>query len=379
MAARAQKAREPDPPTQLRELEGALERGGLQRGYVLRGDERYFRDRALEAIKERAAKDGLELRMHDGEDPDFALGRLLDDLGGGGLFAARELVVARNVEKELQKVEGEASALARGIEAFLGSDAGTVVVSAPALRADHAVVKAVTAAGGTVLTSRKLWDSPPPWSNGDPRRAELVLWLEGRARALGLRLSSDQALYVAAATGNDLFALEDQLLKVRDAPAGSALKNLVTWEALTTPWSVADALLAGDLARGVGGVEALFAAGFEERDGRRLVEAAGLAQILIGSLQSGVRKALAVAEGVAAGAAPEEAARAAGIAGAPVTVQRELARAAARSAAEWRGLLEDLADLERRSKSTAGVEADDFTLLAVRWRDRATRAPRRAR
>jgi hypothetical protein len=54
MAARKTKAREPDPRAQLAELLAALERGGLARGYVLRGDERYFRDRALEAIKARA-------------------------------------------------------------------------------------------------------------------------------------------------------------------------------------------------------------------------------------------------------------------------------------------------------------------------------------
>ena len=372
MAARAFKPRETDPATQLRELKAGLAHG-LARGYALRGEERYFRDRALDAIKERAAEDGLELRMHDGEDPDFALTRLLDDLGGGGLFAARQLVVARNVEEELAKVDRESRPLTRAIEAFLAADAGPVVVSAASLRADHAVVKAVTAAGGFVLASRRLWDSPPPWASADPRRAELVLWLGERARELGARLSPDQAVYVAAAKGNDLYALEGELKKLRDAPAGSVLQELVAFESASSPWSVAESLAAGDLARGLNGVEALFRAGFEERDGRRQVEAPALAQILLGSLHGAVRRGLAVAEGVAAGRSPEDAARDAGIAGAPAIVQRELARAQSRGAEEWRRMLEDLADLERRSKSTAGVEVDDFALLAVRWRAPTTK------
>jgi DNA polymerase III delta subunit len=379
MAARASKPREADPATQVRDLEAALARGGLARAYVLRGEERYFRDRALEALRARALADGLEVRLHDAEDPDFALTRLLDDLGGAGLFAARQLVVARNVEDELQKVDQRASPLARALEAFLAADAGTAVVSAAALRADHSFVRAVAAAGGTVLTSRRLYDSPPPWGNPDPRRAELVLWLGERARELGVRLGPDQAVYVAAATGNDLYALEDQLQKLRDAPAGSGLRDLVGWEASAAPWSVSEAMVAGDLARGLGGIETLFAGGFEERDGRRLVEAPALAQILLGALQGLVRRGLAVSEAIAAGAAPEDAAREAGAAGPPAAVQRDLARAQSRGAAQWRRMLEDLADVERRSKSTAGVEADDFALLALRWRDPATRAPRGGR
>jgi len=371
MAARKGKAREPDPPTQLADLTAALERDGLVRGYVLRGDERYFRDRALEAIKARAAQDGLEPRMHDGEDPDFDASALMNDLGGGGLFAARQLVVARSVEKHLPKSAKEKSSLCDRLESFLaGDDVGTLVVSVGSLRADHRLVKAVVAAGGGTLTSRKLWDTPPPWGNDDPRRVELVTWLVGRAREMGLKLNPDQAVYVCAATGNDLFALEDQIKKLRDAPRGSDLQSIVSWEAAASPWAVAEHLVIGDLPRALGGIESLFRGGFAERDGRRLVDAAGLAQILLSGLIGAVRKGLAIASGVERGLSPEDAARAAGVSGAPTTVRREIERAATHDAAAWRRRLEDLADLERRSKSTGGVEVDDFTLLAVRWRRR---------
>jgi DNA polymerase III delta subunit len=378
MAARKAKAREPDPPTQLAELAAGIERGGLARGYVLRGEERYFRDRALDAIRVRAVADGLEVRIHDGDDPDFSPAALMNDLGGGGLFSARQLVVARSIEKHLPKTAKEESALLTKLIAFLGgADVGALVVSVGALRADHKLVKAVEAVGGVVLSSRKLWDSPPPWGNADPRRVELVTWLVARAREAGLKLSPDQAVYVCAAIGNDLFALEDQLVKLREAPRGADLTALVAWEAAVSPWTVAEHVVAGDLPRGLDGIEGLFRGGFEERDGRRLVDSAGLAQILISGLLGAVRKGLAIASEVERGRSPDEAARAAGIAGAPAMVQRELARAAQHDAATWQERLADLADLERRSKSTGGVEVDDFTLLAVRWRDRA-RGKRRA-
>jgi DNA polymerase III delta subunit len=372
MAAR--KAREANPQTQLAELVRGIEREGLAHAYLLRGDERYFRDRALDAIKARAVADGLDVRMHDGEDPDFSPARLMDDLGGSGLFAARQLVVARGVEKELPKTAKEESALLDKLLAFLGgSDVGTLVVSVGALRADHKLAKAIAAAGGGTMTSRKLYDSPPPWGSSDPRRVELVEWLVGRAREMGMRMTPDQAVYVCAATGNDLFALEDQIAKLRDAPRDADLQALLGWEATASPWQVAGDMVEGNLANALAGIETLFRGGFTERDGRRLVDAAGLAQILISGLLGSVRKGLAIATAVERGASPSEAARAAGLAGAPAVVQREIERAAKHGSATWRARLEDMADLERRSKSTGGVEVDDFALLAVRWRDPSVR------
>ncbi|MEM7308629.1 MAG: DNA polymerase III subunit delta [Planctomycetota bacterium] len=374
MAARRAKAREADPPTQLRTLLEALKRDGLAPGYVLRGEERYFRDRALDAVRERATEAGVEVRLHDAQDPDFSLARLLDDLGGGGLFAAAQLVIARNVEKELKKSGKDQSPLTRAVSAFAAAAEGSsVMLSAGNLRADHAAVKAITAAGGAVLTSRRLWDSPPPWGNPDPRRAELVVWLTDRAREMGVRLTPENAVYVAAATGNDLFALEDQLEKLRDAPTGSDLRSVVGWDASASPWAVTDALLGGDLARALGGIESLFRGGFEERDGRRMVDPVGLAMILVGALQAGVRKGLAISTAMADGRSGDDAARAAGVSGAPSTVQAQIARAQVHDPETWRERLSDLAAIERQAKS-GGVEADDFVLLAVRWRKKRARA-----
>ncbi|NOT32355.1 MAG: hypothetical protein HOP15_18065, partial [Planctomycetes bacterium] len=46
-------------------------------------------------------------------------------------------------------------------------------------------------------------------------------------------------------------------------------------------------------------------------------------------------------------------------------------------AADWRGLLEEAAVLERALKSGAGLDAHDFTELALRWS--LSGAPRPAR
>ena len=360
------KARDPDPPGELAGLEAALKRGALARGYVLRGEERYFRERAIDAIKAKAEAAGYELCLHDDDgSPEFQLARLVDDLSGGGLFAARRLVIARGVGEHMKKVEREDSALTRAMLAFVRSpeDAGTLVVSEPSLRADHALSKAVLERGGLLLALRRLYENPPPW-RPDPMASELVQWTARRAAELGLKLTGEQALYVAAATGNDLFALDDQLELLR-AGGGRELRQIVQWTSGGSPWNVADHMLEGEGPRALAGVEALFRGGFLEKGGRRVIDESALAAMLVGALQRGVRSALELSRpGVdaAEGGGPMQ--------------QAAAARARKRSNTEWRGLLEQTADLERRSKSGAGIDANDFARLCLAW-SRTSAARRR--
>jgi len=355
------KAREQEPWNELAALEGSIARG-LARGYALRGEERYFRERAVTKIRERAEALGYEVCLHEvereSEGGDFRLARLIDDLSGGGLFAAKRLVLVRNPGDLLKKIEGEESPLARAALAFVQSpeDSGTLVLADQSMRADHALVKAILAAGGLAPSFRKLWDSPPPWKP-DPLQTELVLWTRRRATELGLRLDPQQALYVSAATGNDLAALDDQLETLR-AGGGRDVRAIVSWTAGATPWAVADHVLGGDLPRALNGIEALFRGGFQEKSGKRLLDPAGLAALLVGALQRGASTSFELTR-------PGEGARA--FAGSPSQREAAEARAKRRPPAHWRALLEDAANLERALKSGAGLDANDFARLALRW------------
>lgn len=354
------KAREVEPWSELEALESALKRGEIARGYALRGEERYFRERALTALRAKAESLGYEVCAHDVEKEtvasDFQLARLIDDLSGGGLFAARRLVVVRNPGDLLRKIDGQDSPLTRAALAFVQSpqESGTLALSDSGLRADHALVKAIVAAGGAAPAFRKLWESAPAW-RPDPSQAELVQWTQRRAQELGLRLTGEQALYVSAATGNDLSALDDQLETLR-ASGGRDLKSSVRWMSGSTPWSVADHLLSGDLARGLTGIEALFQGGFQEKGGKRLLDAAALSIMLVNALQKGARTALAVASG------GEET-----LVGSPTQRAAALERARRRTPAEWRGFCEETASLERALKSGGGLDSNDFARLALRW------------
>lgn len=372
MAARSKRA--PDPLSELGALRRELETGELARAYVLRGDERYFHEQVIELLRAQARQASYELVSHDAarDNADFSLSALLDDASGGGLFAPRRLIVVRHPEEYLKKSGKDQSPLTRQLTGFVqaAENHGTLVLSASSLRADHALSKAIVAAGGKLLALRKLWDTPPPWSP-DPKQVELVRWLLDRAREKNVRLDAARAVYVCAATGNDLFALDDQLDRLAST-GGTDVHSVVAWDAATTPWAVADPIVAGDLPRGLFGIESLFRGGFQEKSGRRLVDGTALANMLLGSLLRNVRQGFAVRTALDAGQDGDAAARAAGLAGKPMAVKAALARAGKRPAGTWRHMLADLAGLERRAKSGVGVDENDFALLALSWGRRHT-------
>lgn len=359
MAAR--RAREADPMTQLTELAHGLD-AGLQPAYVMRGEERYFREKGIGLVKQKAEEAGLELCAHDASDPDFNQHRLLEDLSGAGLFATARCVIVRSAEKVLKKSGKDDAPLVRKVLANLGAGEGggetsgsVLVLAATSLRADSKVAKAVAKCGGVLVTCRKLWDTPPPW-NPDPRSVELVGFVRRRASKFKIQLSESEAVYVAAATGNDLYAIEDQLEKLRHVPAAER-RQALGWESAGNPFQLADQLVRGDSRRALLGIESLFRKGFQESDGKRNLDRAALTAILTGSLRRLVR------DGAARSSSPDGAEPANSSRG----EKDAAARAQLRPHAEWRRLLDELADVERRAKSGADPDANDFALLALSW------------
>lgn len=358
----ARKAAEPAPPVRLAELERTLGKGNLARGYVVRGDERWFRDGALALLVDAAVRRGLEVARHDAGDPDFDLGRLVDDLSGGPMFASARLVLVRNAGSILKSEEGKSPFAAVGASFLHGSSPpGTLVVEAESLRIDHALAKAVAAAGGEILTLRKLYDSPPPWERDpDPRRTELVQWLLARARTRGARLSPDEAAYVAAATGNDLAAL-DAALEGLLRRGEKGVEESVAWTGGASPFRLAEDLLRGDAAAGLAGIEALFRSGMQEKDGSRETKPEALLAVLFGSLRAKLRPTLAAARSAERRQVFE-------FRGAPHARAEIESRHALRTAEAWRGMQDDLADLERRARTVRAPDANDLALLCLRWR-----------
>lgn len=365
MAARKPAA---DPVRELADLRAALEKGALARGYLLKGDERYFLTRGVDAIQDAAKRAGLELCRHDPVDPDFEPTALLDDLGAVPMFATGRCVVVHNPADLMKKVGGKDSPFTRAALAELAdaSRTGTLVLAGSGIRADHAIAKAVVKAGGLAVDCGKLKDLSREY--GDARRGQLVRWIEARARELKLKLSNDDAFYLANAVGNDLSALDSELANLV-AGGGKSVRESVAWDSGGTPWEAADALLSGDPARALAALEALFRSGFTQSDGRSERSPAALAPMILGTLRTKTRQGLAVAQGVARGETLAQAAGAVGVSG-NWQLRNLQGLIAGREEAEWTRMVDDVGDLERAIRRPPGIDVNDFARLAVRWRRR---------
>jgi DNA polymerase III delta subunit len=370
MAART--AREPDPPSQVRALGATLaDMRAFARGYLVRGEERYFRESAIACLTAAARDRGFETSRHDARDPDFDAGLLLDDLSAAPMFAPARLILVRSASALLKKEGRDASAVEKGLLAFLRNTtpSGALVVEAESLRADHALSKAVIERGGIVVNCRRLWETPPPWGP-DPRKAEVVQWLVARARDRKIALDPAEAVYVVQATGNDLSALESALDRVAERRA-RGIKEVVRWTSSASPFQIAEELCRGDAPRALAGIENLFRAGFEDRDGSREIDPNALLAVLLGSLRSKLRQTLSGALALERGLDLAHAARSAGVAPNPRGLGEFEARLALRPARAWRAMLDDVTNLERRVRTSGRVDASDLAVLCLRWKTAA--------
>ena len=363
------KAKDPHPEQALAELGRRL--ADPLFAVCLKGEERYFRDQGIRLVLNKAKERGDEICRHDGSDPEFSQATLLDDLTSGALFAGARTVVVDNADKLIKKgarsfSQGLVDALKSRIAALAaGQVEGCLILSASNLRADHVLVKAVQASEGAVVGCRRLYDSPPPW-DPDPRKAELVQWTADRARRANIPLGVEEAVYVAAALGNDLAGIAGKLEQLRER-GSEGIVELVSWESGGSPWDLADKLMDGDGARASVGVEALFAGGFQGKDGKRTVDRSALVALMTGTLTKGLMELTRAGRYVAQGQSPQAALAAAGVRGAPATVKRKAERLASRSPDQWQGMLEDAEQLERRSRSGARVDVNDFAVVGLRW------------
>ena len=361
--------RREDPPWV--ELERWCERarsdGPWPRLWIVRGDERWFSVRAYEALAAAARERGAEWVVHDGADPDFQLPALLGDLATPSLFSPRQVLVARGVDVQLRKAGKQQPPLVAAVQAFLERDEPErcLALFADKLRADHVLFKAATQGGAPTLHARKLWDTPPPW-RPDPRQAELVQWLVAEARRRDVRLSPDDAVVLVRCTGNDLGALVGELERLRARGPG-ALREDLRFRAAGSPFAVADSVLSGSTGAALSGLEGLYRGGMAGRDGERVLDTGAIGALLVRAVSGGLRQGLTASTVLARGAAPEEAAQAAG-------AQSERARGALLERvrripdpAVWGERLEQLADLERRHKGGQGLGPDDWARLVLSW------------
>ena len=252
----------PNPERELGRLQQTLDRG-LPPVTVLLGASGFFRAEAVDRVL-GAVPAGAELRSVDGsQDSD---GRELLDLRGAALFGSGSCLLVRRAEAWLKKrgadLEGVLAKMAPGC---------SLIVELTRLDRRTRLAKAL-AGKGAVFEFRDLYAEPYDRSRS-PLEAELVGWVQQRGRAASLPLTAEAAWLVVTAVGTDPAELVAELARLAGGLAGrkrigaEELRGQLTCSFESTPFELADAVLADDRRKASRSLAAIFARGVRGRDG----------------------------------------------------------------------------------------------------------------
>lgn len=239
----------------LRQLDGTL-KSGLSAAYLVTGAEPLLVDEALDKIRAAARAQGFDSRELHVVDRGFRWLELEASADNLSLFAARKLVELRLHTPRLGDDGGKA---VRGLVERPDPDRLLVIALAEKLdssTARTAWVKAIEQHGVWV----EIWPVD---------RTELPRWIGERARANGVRLTSDAAVALAERVEGNLLAADQELKKLALAGHGareldeSAVLEAVANSARYDVFGLADAVSAGDAKRAFQVMDGLRAEGVE--------------------------------------------------------------------------------------------------------------------
>jgi DNA polymerase III delta subunit len=277
----------PHPERELERLQKTLQQP-LPAVLVVSGVSGWFRQQAMDlllaavpAVAELRTIDGaaLDLRGAGPEEgaPDEEAGgdeaapgpcpELLD-LGGAGLFAKQNFLCVRRGDRWLR---WHGPALAAFVPR-IGKGCGLLLEVQKLDR--RTKLSRLLEEQGELFEFRELYESP--FGRNAPLEGEAVRWIVDRARAMGLQLAPAAALQVMTEVGKGPGELVAELMRLSAAvpPAGRKrvlqpqdLQGLLNVRYESTPFELAEAILARDRRRALRSLRAMFERGVRQRDG----------------------------------------------------------------------------------------------------------------
>jgi DNA polymerase III delta subunit len=256
----------PNPARELVRLRAHV-KNGLGRATVLMGVSPYFRGEALRAVIDAIPRQ-TNLRSIDAQEEETD-GRELQDLRGGSLFGAGTWLVVRRAEKWLAAHGERLLAAIEGI----GKGCGVVI---EATKVDRRTKLGKALAGLDLFEFRELYDEPFDRSRS-PLEGELVQWLVQHGRQVSVPLTPEAAFAMVTVVGKDPAELVRELTRLAESLGGDAgrrrplspddLRGKLTCSFESTPFELAEALLAHDRKRCLRSLQAMFARGVKGREG----------------------------------------------------------------------------------------------------------------
>jgi DNA polymerase III delta subunit len=275
----------PPPERELSRLRTTLEQG-LPPVLLVCGPSRFFRTEAFE-LALAAVPASAELRVLDGEgDSD---GSELADLRGGSLFA-------RGAWLAVRRADGWLKAHGAALEPLLERIAAGCGLLLEAVKVDRRTRLGKLLAAQACFELRDLYAEPFDRTRS-PLEGELVGWVQTRGRAVGVKLTPEAALAIVGTVGKEPGELLSALQRLAEQAGGGAvlrpedLRGFLPVGFESTPFELAEALLAHDRVRCERSLDAMYDRGVRGRDGEQRTDAGGVFPFLVSWLHRALAEA----------------------------------------------------------------------------------------
>jgi DNA polymerase III delta subunit len=263
----------PNPERELTRLATLLEElpaGQPPRCVVVTGPAEFFRAEAVAAVLARVPDDH-DRRTVDGEADRDSDGRELMDLRGGNLFGGGILLVVRRGDPWLKRHGAQLAVALATIAPGCG-----LLLEVSKLDKRTKLARKLREVG-ELFEFRDLYSEPYDRSRS-PLEAEMVGWIEQRSRRLGCPLTAESAFVLMSTVGTRPAELVQELSRLRDGLGASTrkrtqpltpedLRGKLTCSFESTPFELAEAILARDRRRALRSVLAMYRRGVRSRDG----------------------------------------------------------------------------------------------------------------
>ena len=336
----------------------AAQKGELLPVYAIVGEERWFRDRVIRALRDACLAGGLadfnEDKLTAG---DVGVDKVLAAVRTVPMMAPRRFVLVRQVERWEEREGGADGFPTDPLAEYVKSPVPSTCLVLVAQKLDgRRKLGTAVKKGGLAVDC-----------NAIERRA-LPGWLRATARAKGHELDLDTAELLAELVGSDLSLLDDALerLSLFVGPGAAidprALSECIHRVRADDTWALVDAVGQRDLARALAADADTYAP-----------RARGLP--LLGALAWSVRQLARYQAAIEGGARDDEAARAAGVF--QPHRARELAGKArgvsAREVERWMGVLAETDLALKSSRRSPDAMLEDMLMSLCKRRDARTR------
>lgn len=277
-----------------------LGKGSLPLLIVCAGDETFFKEEVLKALKETIEADCPDLQTLfwetlPGEKETKEINRLLAEMQTPGLFSPRKLIVAREAKPLLK---GGSKAL---VELLDNTPPGNTLCFFTDKIDGRTTFARRLKKEGAIVDCKRLYSQQSSFreTSRGGGLSEVASWTLTRARSQGLRLDPEAAAFLTTLTGNNLFVVDSELEKLQLSRAGdktftvSDIEEVTGMSALHTPFDLWEQVQAGRIAEALATLNVILRNGMRSRDGKLVTDPPGIAALLLAIFRNGVRQAAA--------------------------------------------------------------------------------------